>query len=204
MAVEGSDANLNEAAGEPALHYPGEGRGVGMRVALEIVVEIRVRIEVKDVDRPVDGCDPFEDGEADRMVAAQHDRCCSRGGGCDRRFADEGKIPFPLLERQIAPILQGYVDTELEAVFGAHVAVVRAERRADQRRRRGRTAQEGGMAVGRCADQPDARVGGFFWMSHAPLLDVNHLGVISPVRAELAIARRVPQGTSPTRCGSRR
>ena len=143
MAVERSDADLDEAPGETALHDPGEGRSVRARVALEVVVEIRMGIEVEDVERPVCGGGRFDERKADRMVAADRDRHRSRRDCRRCRLCDQRGVAFFLLEREVPAILDGDVDAQFEPAFGGRIAMIGRQRGPDQRWR-GRGAPQQG------------------------------------------------------------
>lgn len=96
MAIEGSDADLDEPAGQAALHDPCEGGSVGVRIAFEVMVKIRMGIEVEDVDRAMNRGDGFDRRKADGMISAEHQRHCAlRGGGADG-IADQREVPLGL------------------------------------------------------------------------------------------------------------
>jgi hypothetical protein len=156
MAVERADADLDEAAGEAALHDPGEGRGVGARIAFEIVVEVGMGVEMEDVDRLRErrraprstgtviewspprtiGTAPASDAAAATAAAIKASSpsasVSARSPASSRRMSRPSSAPdsaaeLPWLEWRAARISGG-------ASGGA--------------------AQEGGMAVGRGPDQP--------------------------------------------------
>lgn len=114
-------------------------------------------VEMEDAERPVPCRERRDDGDADRVVAAEDKRHCPRRGGlCDgtedqrivgsRRRQGIGK-------RKVTLVVEQHVSADLGPVFGRRIAMAAQKRRANRRRARRRAAQERRMAVGGRADQ---------------------------------------------------
>jgi hypothetical protein len=158
VAIEGADADLDEAHGMAGFHDPGKGRGVGERVALEIVVEVGMCVEMEDVDRTRGARHRRDRRKADRVVAAEKERDAPLRHRRGDRGADQIVVALTLAQGQVARILEQHVLAEFDSVFGGEVGVIRRQSGANCRRRGRGAAQEGGVAIGRRADQADYRL----------------------------------------------
>ena len=78
MVVDGAQPDLDQAVGEPLLHDPGEGRGVGPRVVLIGMIDVGVRVDVEDGQARMAAAHGAHDRIGDGMVAAEADQRIAR------------------------------------------------------------------------------------------------------------------------------
>ena len=152
MGVGRADADLDEAAGEPLFHDPGERAGVREAIALELVVEVGMRVEVQDRKVRVLSGEGAHDRIRDRVVAAErHGRVPVRQQVSDRRL-DAPERVRPGLFAEVAGVVER-VAGELPPVLGPGIRGFAEERLADERRRVGGAAQVRGVGIGTESDE---------------------------------------------------